>query len=301
MKVLVIYSNDSKEVVQNLRSEMAERFGKDTVLRLHSTERKKSLFRHSWHKDAVRMMKIADVIVYIASSQSGTNKNVNWELKKALKLKKHIICFPVEPCFEPENPCLYKENPNTKEKICLAEVIDCKEKLFAEIKGFNEDAYIKLFHDPVDPKVLLEQYKIFLETSENLVNRRQNVNSFYISANTAIITIAATIFAMDAAGELWSKLVVIIALSAPGLLLNFSWRRMLQSYYLNNKSKIKILSMIEKKLAVSLYDGEWKAMKNKFHTKKYVSFTENEKVLPLVFGFFFLLIDALCAIVLCLQ
>ena len=86
MKILVIYSNDSKQEVDLLRKEIATRYGNNSVLRLSSTSRKKSLIRHVWHKDAIKMMKCADIIVYAVSKNSGTNKNVNWELKKAKKL-----------------------------------------------------------------------------------------------------------------------------------------------------------------------------------------------------------------------
>lgn len=294
MKVLVIYSSDSKEQVEALRGEIADQFGKDSVLRLHSTERKKSLFRHAWHKDAVQMMKIADIIVYAMSSKSGTNKNVNWELNKALRLEKHIVCLPMEEGIKPENTCLYTTDPNTKERKCRAEVLSSKEKLFEIIREFNSDAYIKLFHEPIAADVLLEQYKAFLETAENLVTRRQSVNSFYISANTALITIGGTIFTIGSEEDMLTKLAVICALSVPGILLNISWYRMLQSYYINNQGKLKILSMIEKKLAASLFDAEWRAMKNKYSKKKYISFTENEKLLPSVFFLFYLLIEAIC-------
>jgi hypothetical protein len=37
-------------------------------------------------------------------------------------------------------------------------------------------------------------------------------------------------------------------------------------------------TMIEKKLSASLYDAEWKAMKNKFNKEQYVSFTDSEKI-----------------------
>lgn len=294
MKVLVIYANDCKQEVDRLRDEIATRFGSSSVLRLHSAERKKSLIRHAWHKDAVKMMKCADVIVYALSSKAATNKNVEWELRKARKLKKLIVCLPMEPGLVPQNQCLYEIDKNTKERVCLAEVLDSKEALFSIIDDFNCDSHIKLFHDNIDPHILLEQYKIFSETAENLITRRQNVNSFYISANTALITIGGTIFAIGSDGDFLSKLAVIFALTIPGILLNVSWYRMLQSYYINNQGKMKILSMIEQKLAVSLYDAEWKAMKNKYSKKKYISFTDNEKKLPLVFSLFYLLIDAVC-------
>ena len=139
----------------------------------------------------------------------------------------------------------------------------------------------------MDPDVLIEQYKIFSQTAENLMERRQSVNSFYISANTALITIGGTIFAIGE-GNFIPKILVICALALPGFLLNYSWYKMLQTYYINNQGKIKVLSLIEQKLAVSLYDAEWKVMKNRYSKKKYVSFTDNEKKLPFIFGPFYL-------------
>ncbi len=297
MKVLVIYSNDSKEKVALLRDEITKRFGKSSVLRMHSAGRKKTLIKHAWHKDAIKMMRRADIIVYAVSKNSGTNKNVEWELKKARKLNKYIVCLPMEVGIEPENPSLFYIDKYTKKRECIADVLDTKEDLFEIIDGFNNDSHIKLFHDDPDPHILLEQYKIFSETAENLVTRRQNVNSFYISANTALITIAGTIFAIGSDGEFLSKLAVIFALTIPGILLNSSWARMLQSYYINNQGKLKILRMIEEKLAVSLYDAEWKAMKNKYSKQKYISFTDNEKKLPFVFTLFYLMVDFLCLLI----
>ena len=298
MKILVIYANDSKPQVDELRRELAEKYGENSVLRLYSTKRKKGLLPHAWHKDAVKMMELADIIVYAVSSKSSTNKNVNWELKKAQKLEKYIVCLPMEPGVKVENPCLMDVDKNTKQEICKADIFETKEKLFAEIDGYIEGAYMKLFTKNADPQILLEQYKMFQETAENLTTRRQNVNSFYISANTALITIGGTIFAIGSEGELWSKLVVLLALSVPGIMLNISWGKMLQSYYLNNLGKMKVLSLMESKLAACLYDAEWKAMKNKFNKKKYVSFTENEKTLPWVFGVFFGFVDLFCLIAL---
>ena len=244
------------------------------------------------------MMGLADMIVYAASDRSFTNKNVNWELKKALKMNKYIVCIPVERGVKVGNPCLKYVDKYTKQEKCKAECLKTKQELFDLIDEYNKGSYMKLFTENTDINVLLEQYKIFQETAENLMTRRQNVNSFYISANTALITIGGTIFAIGSEGGLWSKLMVIIALSVPGIMLNISWGRMLQSYFINNQGKMKVLSLIENKLAACLYNAEWKAMKNKFSKKKYVSFTDNEKTLPWVFGVFFVITDLICLSVL---
>ncbi len=300
MKILVIYSNDSKNEVAMLRDEISQKYGSSSVLRLYSAERKKSFFKHAWHIDAVKMMKEADLIVYAMSGISHQNKNVQWELKKAIRLNKHIVCLAVkdvENCVL--NDFLYVTDKNTKEKICLLDIIESKKELFDIIEGFNNNSYIKLFHNDIEPSVLLEQYKIFSQTAENLVERRQNVNSFYISANTALVTVGGTIFAIGNENNLLSVIIVICALLFPGFLLNYSWYKMLQSYYINNQGKLKVLGMIEQKLAVSLYDAEWKAMKNRYSKKKYVSFTDNEKKLPFVFGVLYFIVLVVCIYAMC--
>ena len=60
---------------------------------------------------------------------------------------------------------------------------------------------------------------------------------------------------------------------------------------------MKILSLIEKRLPASLYDAEWKAMKNRYSKEKYVSFTDSEKKLPYIFTFFYAAIDIISIII----
>ncbi len=50
-----------------------------------------------------------------------------------------------------------------------------------------------------------------------------------------------------------------------------------------NSSKMKIISSIENKLPLSLYNAEWEALSDKLNKKKYVSFTKSEQVIPIVF------------------
>ena len=125
------------------------------------------------------------------------------------------------------------------------------------------------------------------------MTRRQAVNNFYISANTALITICTTLFALSddkllqLSPTAWLSIVLVLFI--PGILLNYSWWQILQSYYINNRAKLKVLGLIEEKLSASLYQAEWKAMKNKYNKEKYVSFTDSEKALPLIFGLLYVI------------
>ncbi len=304
MKVLIIYDGNSKEYVEELRERIAEQFGHSTILRMHSRERirdnksknKRKIVKHSWHRDACRMMKQADMIVYIVSPYSVSNKNVDWEISKAMKYKKHIVCLPDtnRDCTLIDwnkkgtlNSGLYIYDKLEKEEKCYAELLKNEDDLFEIISNYNSGNFIKLFNKEIDVEAnkesLLEQYKIFSDTAEMLVTRRQNMHSFYITANTALITVGATVFALSDERNLTIKLFILLALSIPGFLLNMSWRQTLKSYFITHRGKMKVLSIIEKRLPVSLYDAEWKAMKNQYSKEKYVSFTDSEKNLPYIF------------------
>ena len=126
----------------------------------------------------------------------------------------------------------------------------------------------------------IEQYKMFQKSSEDLVNRRQSVNSFYITVNSAISTLTGIFIGLL---NMPAKLYVIMLMSLIGIFLVLSWLRLLDSYGKLNSAKIKVLTLIEKNLPVSLYDVEWQIMSDKLNNKKYVSFTSSEKRIPLFF------------------
>ena len=53
---------------------------------------------------------------------------------------------------------------------------------------------------------------------------------------------------------------------------------------------MKVISLMEKQLPINVYDVEWKVMSDKLNKKKYMSFTESEKRIPIIFIFIYLLI-----------
>lgn len=181
------------------------------------------------------------------------------------------------------NDCIYGvERFSGKERI-LAEEAQCIENIVKRVERYENSEY-DLFNDEIDKidrNELLEQYKVFLETSESLVSRRQSVNSFYISANTALITVMATLLTMF--GDVEEKIIICAFTAVVGFILTLSWHSVLDSYGILNSSKMKVISILEQKLPVSLYDMEWDVMSDKLNSKKYVSFTESEKKAPRAF------------------
>ena len=315
MKILIIYDSKIRNYVEDLRRRINEEFGADTILRIksfYSFDVKNELFgktklwqkcakrliKYTWHFDAKKMMKLADIIVYVASEQSSNNKHVDWELKKALKYGKSIICLNDREYDL--NDCLWRWDSRTKRKTWLADkMLENEDDLFQILKDHNNGNELGLFNND-NPDVLMEQYKLFIQTAENLLERRQNTNNFYVGVNSVIWTICAGIVTSDKLGAGF-KLPVVFALALLGIFICNSWNGSLEANRINNKAKIKLLSMIEQKLPTSLYDAEWRVMKNKYSNEKYVSFTENEKKLTKVFFWMYIVISIIVALLIILH
>ncbi len=250
-------------------------------------------YRKFWKHEAKKLIKSAQVVLYILSEDGHKSKNIDWEINQAKKQQKAIVILNEGKKFK-LNESLREKDPFTKEVGTIGKEIASVEELYEIIDNYENDEYIHLFNDDnVDPEKLFEQYKLFSDTSESLVTRRQNVNSFYITANTALFTVAVTVFSLNA--NLISQIIITMVLSIPGILLNGSWLKVMESYSLINSSKMKILGMIEKRLSASLFDAEWEIMSNKYNKQRYISFSDREKTLPRIFKALYITIDVICA------
>ncbi|MBQ1716095.1 MAG: hypothetical protein II035_07060 [Firmicutes bacterium] len=141
---------------------------------------------------------------------------------------------------------------------------------------------------------LVEQYKMFQKTSEDLVARRQSVNSFYISVNSALtglLGVALGVFDDSV------KLIVAAFMCVAGIILDISWINILEAYGTLNAAKMKVIKLLEEQLPVMLYDAEWRIMSDKLNNKKYVSFTDSEKRIPkLFFGLYVIILVGVIAV-----
>lgn len=283
MNIFIVHSGADRDYVYEKKEEIKNSCSKANILLLE--------YRKIWRPEVRRLMKSAQMILYIVGKESYKSRNINWELKEAIKLNKSVVYLKIDDTCR-LNKVLQAKDPFTKEDIELADRVFNVQELVDIIMSYENSKYINLINDNTSNDSLFEQYRMFADTSEALVNRRQNVNSFYITANTALITIAATAFSLN--GDLISKLVITIVLTIPGILLNHSWTKILESYGIINSSKMKILGMLEQQLAASLYDAEWQAMSNKYNKKQYISFTDGEKSIPSIFNGVYIVVDLIC-------
>lgn len=235
-----------------------------------------------WKFDASKKIRKSQMVLFVVGENSHKSPYIAWEIKEAIKYKKPIYILKLNEENQLHN-ALYVEDGFTAENKNYGKIVSTEE-LSAVIKKYDEGDYGLFNASPseLNQDALLEQYKLFLQTSEDLVNRRQNVNSFYISISSALVAIMGVLFAMEFGQK--AKLIIGFVFCVVGIILSISWSKILSCYGNLNSSKMKIISNIEKQLPLSLFDAEWAALSDKLNKKKYISFTESEQVIPRLFG-----------------
>lgn len=274
MNVFVIHSGGDRKIVEEYMTELKKKNHKLNHLILKNGN-------CLWKIDADRKIRKAQMIIFFVGKNSHTSPYIGWEIKRAIKHKKEIYTIRLEEGNQ-LHPELKRKDEFSKEEYRY----DKEATLESILKAVydHEKGNYKVFNqepERLDKDVLLEQYKVFLQTSEDLVTRRQNVNSFYISINSALVALFSMLFAFQLGTQ--HRMIIGILFALVGIVLSISWIKMLVAYGNLNGSKMKIISSIEKQLPASLYDAEWEALSDKLNNKKYVSFTDSEKWIPKIF------------------
>lgn len=132
-----------------------------------------------------------------------------------------------------------------------------------------------------DKTLLLEQYKTFVESADKISDRRINVNTFFITLNSALITVMTIFF---------SNTSLLILLTSLGIIFSTLWFLNLKNYKQLNNCKFHIIQKIESYLPINLYKMEWKLLTSKKSRKKYLPVSKLEIILPFIFIIAYILI-----------
>lgn len=134
---------------------------------------------------------------------------------------------------------------------------------------------------------LLDQYKLYIESIEKTSDRRNLANNFYIVINSGIVASFAFCFDHKML-EIYPLLKIIFCLA--GLFISFLFWYLINSYKQLNTAKFEVLHQIEKKLPLSLYKYEWKALGEGKDSKKYRPFSHLELIIPFTLGLLYLVL-----------
>lgn len=128
---------------------------------------------------------------------------------------------------------------------------------------------------------MFELYKLMVASSEALVGRRQGVNTFFLTANGALLTAAGLILANGSDARI--RALGLLVLSVTGVILSAAWHSLLLSFGQLNNGKFAVINRIEKELPAAVYDAEWKALKEGEDPETYRTFTSREVWTPQTF------------------
>ena len=258
----------------------------------------KSGENYNWKREAVRQIRMAQVVIVVIGADSHEKskmETMGWEVRQAIKFNKQLMV--INPHGDEIPEFLYTRDRFTNQMRPVAEQ-NTLEQIKRRIDNFAI-GYYDIFSDrynkmgPEERNAhkgeLLDQYKMFQKTSEDLVSRRQSVNSFYISANSAMVALVGLAMGLV---ESPTKIYVMVFMCATGIILDIAWIHILEAYGTLNAAKMKVINLIEEQLPVALYDVEWRVMSDKLNNKRYVSFTDSEKRIPKIFAAVYVVILA---------
>ena len=134
---------------------------------------------------------------------------------------------------------------------------------------------------------LFEQYKLYVESAEKTSDRRQHANNYFITINTALISLIGLSFQFKIFENLaWMKSV----LAFVGIVICVIFWYLIRAYKQLNTGKFNVIHEIEQNLPLALYKHEWKILGEGKDNKKYYPFSHIELIIPWVFGIIYALL-----------
>ncbi len=148
-------------------------------------------------------------------------------------------------------------------------------KLDDELKSIDENQYGKEYKPHI-----LEIYKVYVDMADKISSRRQSANSYFLSINTAVIAFFGYSKLKGNISDLSDYLWLV---GIAGMVLCYTWYRLIRSYKDLNSGKFKVVHEIEKLLPIRPYDAEWTAVGRGKNPKLYLQFTKIEMRIPWIF------------------
>lgn len=289
MKVFLIHSFSDKSGIAGLIYE----FKKYRQLELISL--KDSRINLYWKAKARKEIHKSKFVIFFVGESSHTSKNIKWELMIAKKAKKKIYIVKLDDDFLVSDEEQYIKIITVKELDNIIEFeLDANKRIEKTLFNNKELEMLDIAIAIESKKILFEEYKLLLQTSENLIARRQIMNTFFLTANGVLFSMLGLITSALIKKDLFIYQATVVTV---GALLCISWRSLIMSYGQLNTGKFAVLNKLERYLPVSIFSAEWVALGEGKDKRIYKSFTKSEKIIPILFlSVYILLLIAIIAI-----
>ena len=124
---------------------------------------------------------------------------------------------------------------------------------------------------------LLEQYKLYVQSAENVSARRVASIQYLLTLNAALVAL----YGFQSAGfgeNYWTLLVPIT-----GIIVSLLWRLIIKSHADLNRVKFKVIHELEQHLPAAMFTYEWR-LAEEGQGKAYRAVTTIERRIPVLFA-----------------
>lgn len=190
-----------------------------------------------WKKSVEKKMQEADFILFVLGERTFESDNLKWEYAKAKSLNKQIIGIKLPTASE--------------ESVLFCQGFQVFEQSAHCIKFLQ-----KTYED--NRKLLLEQYKMMVSSTEKVTDSRLKVNNLFFTVTSSLLSVAFIVgktFHFNG-GSLFAMLLLTLI----ALLVSFFWEKLVNSYGNLNKGKFIIIHEIEQQLRTNMFEHEWKVL-----------------------------------------
>ena len=156
----------------------------------------------------------------------------------------------------------------------MTDQVDPREAIRRVLLGVPRDAY-----GPNYDAHALDQYRLYVEMTDRISERREKANSYFLALNTAAVGLS-TYLTLSRPG---AHALVEASISLAGMTICYLWYRIVRSYRDLNSAKFKVVHEMEAHLPFKPYDAEWKGVGRGKDKKLYLPFTHVEILVPWVF------------------
>jgi hypothetical protein len=230
----------------------------------------KKSYGSKWQRQAESMMQSSEVVIVYDNEACSDSENTTWEIERATELEKDVIFLSRD---------------------------DIGRKNVGEIQSHYDfsSEFDKCFTAQIeDSDQLLELYKIMVTSSEQLIQRRQITNGFFLTVIGAIIGASGFLVKEKVLTDI--TVLVLVFPILIGLLMCRSWKNLIENYGKLNTGKFQVIHRLERSFEAQVFAAEWVALGKGARKEKYQSFTSTEQNVPNLFSY--LLWAALLIIVL---
>ncbi len=281
MNIYIIYKFNDYTIVKETVDNIRDAISAEHSIFMFEPNRKPKF----WRFHARKKLKESNLVLLFDSLSGGKSevgRHISWEVKYAAKQDKKVLILKTDPASTDRTwyEYDYSEQAPLHSKYTTIPIADAVAQVKKVCDWHMND---NLLHSdtpqnltPENMALLIEQYRIMVDTSEKLMERRQTTTNLYTTLATTLIAFIGASFAFD------NMLVIGIILLVSGLILILlcrNWRLSLDAFDVNNTGKFAVINLLEKYLPAEIFECEYRFNKQKGMR----SFSAREKHLPNIF------------------